>query len=240
MHVPILMYHQVEVPPPRGTKMRGLVVAPSTFRWHMRMLQWLGYRGVSMKELVPYLDGRKSGRVVGITFDDGYRNNLVHALPVLQHFGFTATCYCVSGLVGGSNAWDQAQGVPMQPLMSAAEIRAWAAAGMEVGAHTRDHQDLTQLGSAEALAQIAGSKADLEDLTGQRVESFCYPYGRFRSEHAAQVREAGYRSATTVNRGRAQPGGDLFTLPRVLVSRSTHLGYFFLKLQTRYEDRRGH
>lgn len=240
MVYPILMYHQVDAPPPRGTPMRGLVVAPGTFAWQMGMLKWLGYRGVSMAELMPYLRGERQGRVVGITFDDGYRNNLEYALPVLQRHDFTATCYAVSHLAGADNAWDAAQGVPSKPLMTAAELRRWAAAGMEIGAHTRHHRDLTTLDLAAARDQIAGSKADLEDMTGQRVAHFCYPYGRFQDHHAELAQQAGYESATTVNRGRAQPGDDLFTLPRVLVSRSTHPGYFFLKLFTRYEDRRGH
>lgn len=240
MHFPILMYHQVDAPPPRGTPMRGLVVAPHTFAWQMRMLRLLGFRGVSMHELMPYLEGRRQGRVAGITFDDGYRNNLEHALPILQAHGFTATCYAVSGLTGADNAWDRCQGVPSKPLMTGDELRQWVRSGMEIGAHTRDHLDLTQLDPAQARSQIAGSKADLEGLIDAPVSHFCYPYGRFRAEHAQLAREAGFASATTVNRGRAVPGSDLFTLPRVLVSRSTHPGYFLLKLMTRYEDRRGH
>lgn len=240
MVYPILMYHQVDAPPPRGTPMRGLVVSPATFSWQMAMLKWMGYQGVSMPELMPYLRGERTGRVVGITFDDGYRNNLDHALPVLQSHGFTATCYAVSHLAGADNAWDKAQGVPSKPLMTPLELRQWSTAGMDVGAHTRDHRDLTTLDLASAREQISGSKADLEAMIGARVAHFCYPYGRFQPGHAELVREAGFDSATTVNRGRAQPRADLFTLPRVLVSRSTHPGYFFLKLMTRYEDRRGH
>lgn len=219
--------------------MRGLVVAPHTFAWQMRMLILMGYRGVSMGELMPHLQGQRTGKVVGITFDDGYRNTLENALPVLKQVGFTATCYAVSRLTGSVNAWDSGQGVPSKPLMNAAELRQWVAAGMEIGAHTRNHSDLTKLDAVAASEQIAGSKSDLEDLLGSPVRHFCYPYGRFLPEHTVLAREAGYESATTVNRGRARAGTDLFTLPRVLISRSTHPGYFFLKLATAYEDRRG-
>ncbi|MEO8298538.1 MAG: polysaccharide deacetylase family protein [Burkholderiales bacterium] len=237
MPIPILMYHQVEAPPPRGTPLRGLVVAPHTFAWQMRMLALLGYRGLSMRDLEPYLQGERRGRVVGITFDDGYRNNLVHALPVLQARGFSATCYVVSRALGGSNAWDAELGVPRKDLMDAADLRRWRAAGMDIGSHTRDHADLTQLDDAAAREQIAGAKTDLEQLLGTEVRHFCYPYGRFRNEHARMAAEAGYATATTVGRGRVRPDDDRLRLPRVLVSRSTHPGYFFLKLLTGYEDR---
>jgi peptidoglycan/xylan/chitin deacetylase (PgdA/CDA1 family) len=237
MRIPILMYHQVEVPPPSGTSMRGMVVAPSSFAWQMRMLAVLGYRGLSLPELAPYLAGDKQGRVVGITFDDGYRNTLTQALPVLRSHGFSATCYVVSRALGATNAWDAAIGVPATPLMDLADLRQWLAAGMDVGSHTRDHADLSSLDEMAARAQMTGAKFDLEQALGVAVDHFCYPYGRFRPEQAAWVREAGYKSATTVRRGRATSADDPFLLPRVLVARATHPGYFFLKLQTGYEDR---
>ena len=78
------MYHQIDAPPPKGTPLRGLVVAPASFAWQMRMLKMMGYTGLSMRDLEPYLLGKKYGKVVGITFDDGYKNNHLHALPVLK------------------------------------------------------------------------------------------------------------------------------------------------------------
>jgi peptidoglycan/xylan/chitin deacetylase (PgdA/CDA1 family) len=231
------MYHQIETPPPRGTPMRGMVVAPSSFAWQMRMLAMFGYRGLALRELEPYFSGERHGKVVGITFDDGYRNTLDNALPVLQARGFSATSYVVSRALGATNAWDAQIGVPPVPLMDLAELRRWVAAGMEVGSHTRDHADLSLLDEAAAREQIGGAKADLEQALGQPVDHFCYPYGRFRPEQPDWVRQAGYKSATTVWRGRATLADDRFRLPRVLVARATHPGYFFLKLLTAYEDR---
>jgi len=83
MNIPVLMYHQIDAPPPRGTPLRGLIVAPSSFAWQMRMLRLMGYRGLSMRELEPYIQGHKQGKVVGLTFDDGFQNNVQNALPIL-------------------------------------------------------------------------------------------------------------------------------------------------------------
>ncbi|AJG22745.1 polysaccharide deacetylase family protein [Cupriavidus basilensis] len=237
--IPILMYHQIDAPPPRGTPMRSLVVAARDFSWQMRLLRLMGYRGLALRDLLPYLRGEKAGKVVGITLDDGYRNNLEHALPVLQRCGFSATCYAVSSLVGRTNAWDTAIGVPQTPLMTVPELRTWTRAGMEVGAHTRTHVDLTRMDGDAARDQIAGSKLALQDALGVPVRHFCYPYGAFNQPVADLVREAGYHSAVTTQRGRAAIGGNLFGLPRVLVARSSHAGHVLLKLATAYEDRRG-
>ena len=235
--IPILMYHQVDAPPPRGTALRGLVVAPASFARQMALLAALGYRGLSMRDLEPYVQGEREGKVVGITFDDGYQNNLRHALPVLARHGFTATCYGVSQQLGGSNVWDIDKVAP-KPLMTVSEWRQWHDAGMDVGSHTRHHADLTVLDEVAARDEIAHSRDELQQAIGAEVRHFCYPYGRFHPVHTRLAQEAGYASATTTQRGRVRVGDDAFTLKRIMVARATHLAQFWLKVATAYEDRR--
>jgi peptidoglycan/xylan/chitin deacetylase (PgdA/CDA1 family) len=237
MNIPILMYHQIDEPPPRGTSLRGLVVAPSSFSWQMRILRLLGYRGLSMRDLEPYLRGEQHGKVVGITFDDGYQNNLLNALPILKKNGFTATCYGVSSLIGGTNAWDKGK-VAEKPLMTQQDWQAWHRAGMDVGSHTRTHARLPELTEDSARQEISASKRELEEAIGCEVRHFCYPYGSFKAEHAAMAREADYATATTTNRGRVHAKADPFTLRRIMVARATTPLLFAAKIMTRYEDRR--
>lgn len=243
MKIPILMYHQIGEALPRGAPFRGLVVRPSAFRRQMALMHMLGYQGLSMDGLMPFLEGKARGKVFGITFDDGYRNNLELALPVLQRYGFSATCYAVSGMLGQTNAWDAALGVAQVPLMTVQELRTWVEQGQEVGSHTCDHIALAQSDATEQQHQIMQSRLDLEralaNLGG--VRHFCYPYGAFDATTRQLVRQAGYLSATTTRRGRAgaDPSQDLLLLPRVLVSRSTTLAHFALKCFSGYEDRRG-
>ena len=85
--IPILMYHSIETMP-KGTVMRGLHVTPKRFAFQMRLLRLFGYQGLSMNKLQPYLEGEKTGKVVGLTFDDGYKNNLTNALPTLKKHDF--------------------------------------------------------------------------------------------------------------------------------------------------------
>ena len=236
--IPILTYHQVDEAPPEGTPYRSLVVSPAAFARQMALLKLLGYRGLSMTALEPYLRGEKKGRVVGITLDDGYVNNLEHALPVLRRHGFSATCYVVSGQMGGSNVWDHGKGIPEKVLMDAAQLRAWVAGGQEVGAHTRSHVDLRETDDTAAFHEIAGCKRDLEHRVETQIRHFCYPYGSYEARHAAMAKAVGYKTATTTVRARASAGDDLFELPRVPVLRSTSLPLLWMKLATGYEDRK--
>ena len=238
--IPILMYHQVDDMPPSGAPLRGMTVSPQRFAQHMRFLKTWGFQGLSMRDLEPYLSGTLSGRVVGITFDDGYANTHANALPILRQFGYTATCYAVSHHIGGHNQWDAASGMATKALMGISAWREWIDAGMDVGSHTCDHIDLSQSDEATVRHQIQRSKSELAQILGTEVRHFCYPYGRFLPEHPAWVAQAGYVTATTTRRGRATsaPGPAAFTLPRVLVNHRSTWAHMAFKLFTGYEEGR--
>jgi len=232
------MYHQIGEPAPRGAPYRSLTVHPAAFRRQMRWLRRLGYRGLSMRDVMPYVRGERRGRVVGITFDDGYRNVYRNALPVLREVGFTATNYFVVQQLDGGNVWDYENGVAHSDLMSEDEMRDWARQGMEVGSHTLSHPNLTDLSESDARAQIQGSREQLEQMVGEPVTAFCYPYGHETPVLREMARAAGYDNATTTAGGLARPDDDPYGLPRVVVARSTHLLRFLQKCTTPLEERR--
>ncbi len=236
--IPVLVYHQINAAPVKGSPFRSLYVSPAAFARQMRLLKWLGYTGLSMTALQPYLNGEKHGKVAGITFDDGYLNNLQHALPVLARYGFSSTCYAVSSLLGKTNIWDAPIGIAQTPLMDAAEIKQWISGGQEIGSHTRSHINLLESGDALCAAQILQGRTELEAAVGVPVRHFCYPYGRYEARHRVMVGNQGFLTATTTQRSRCHAGTDMLELPRVPVLRSTSLPMFWLKVVSSYEDRR--
>ena len=236
--IAILTYHQISAIPPRGAPFRGIYVTPAAFARQMGLLKWMGYQALSMSALMPYLRGERTGKVVGITFDDGYLNNLQHALPVLSGHGFSSTCFAVSQLLGKTNTWDAQIGIAHTPLMNAHQLRQWIAGGQEIGAHTRHHVRLLQQDSASCRDEILLCKSELEAVTGAPVNHFCYPYGEFSDLHVELARDAGFSSVTTTQRSRCHRGEDMMRLPRVPVVNTTTLAMLWLKLATAYEDRR--
>jgi len=218
--------------------MRSLHVSPKSFLWQMRILKWLGYKGVCMSEIMPYLRGEKSGKVIGITFDDGYKNILTKALPILKKFGFTATCYLVSQNIGGNNYWDLKKGLPICPTLEKKEVNEWLSNGMEIGSHSQNHVRLSEYSQSNFSKEIFHSKQDLEFSFNSPVNHFCYPYGDYNAQIISEVKSAGYESATTVNRGRATIDDNIHELPRVFVTHRTFPHLFLMKILTSYEDRR--
>ncbi len=233
--IPIISYHQIDPRPPKGTMWRELVTPPDRFRQEMRALARRGWRCLSMRELQPYLRGERRGKVVGLTFDDGFLNNM-QALPILQEFGFTATLFAIPGLLGGINEWDRPAGIQLKPLMQVEHLQAWLAAGMEIGSHTYNHVDLTECDAQQAHHEIDGSRRALESLLGCAIESFCFPYGRLRDEHIDMVRAAHYTSACTCEMRRVQPGTDMLRLPRITAWSTSPIPLFLARVATPLED----
>jgi peptidoglycan/xylan/chitin deacetylase (PgdA/CDA1 family) len=237
INIPILMYHSIELMP-KSTVMRSLHVSPNNFKFQMQLLNFLGYKGLSISELKPYLNGEKFGKVVGITFDDGYQNNLINAAPELIKYNFSATCYIVADKIAESNNWDLKEGVTQRPLMSEYEINEWLSLGMDIGAHSRTHVDLTSISKQKAQEEIIICKTDLEKKFKVPVNDFCYPFGRYDDFISNIVKDAGYETATTMKRGRVDAKSNIFKLPRVPVNYRTLPHLFLLKILTKYEDKR--
>ncbi len=232
--LPILCYHNVGQAPPQA-RYKLLYVSPERFERQLWSLRRLGLRGVATGEGIARLRNATSRGFVVITFDDGYADTLTTAAPLLKQYGFSATCYIVSGAVGTYNRWDADHVGERKPLMSREQIDRWLAAGMEVGSHSLSHCRLNELPAEVAQHEIADSRAALRDLLGVSVEHFAYPFGAFSADVVEWVRRAGYASAVTVLPGIARPSDDAMRLPRLLVNGERGLWRFLLHLASPYE-----
>jgi peptidoglycan/xylan/chitin deacetylase (PgdA/CDA1 family) len=195
---PVLMYHRLT----SRTGSHPCSLAVERFSRQLALLRTLGYRSTSPAALAAALEGGPPlpARTVVITFDDGYLDTLAVALPLLRATGFTATCYFVAGAIGRVSGWTDPA-----PLMDWAGIRAWHAAGMEVGAHSVTHADLTTLGPAALKDEVAGARACLEDRLGSAVTSFAYPFNRVEGRVMHAVAAAGYTSGVAGPETRRSP-----------------------------------
>ena len=177
MRLPVLLYHHVG--PERPGTVRGLTVSPERFEQHVRWLAQRGYQGICPTDWLHWCrEGKRlPPKPILFSFDDGYADLAEYALPVLRRYGFGAVVYIVTGQLGGTNAWDVVRGSAPLALMTAEQIRYWAGQGIEFGAHSRTHADLTSLSSQELLDEVVGSGKDLDEILGFRTVSFAYPYG---------------------------------------------------------------
>jgi peptidoglycan/xylan/chitin deacetylase (PgdA/CDA1 family) len=232
--LPILCYHNVATAP-QDAPFKLLYVSPERFERQLWTLRRLGLRAVSTSDGIARLrDGRSRGCVV-LTFDDGYVDALTTAAPLMKRYGFSATCYVVSGALGTYNRWDAEHLRERKALMSRTQLEQWVAAGMEVGSHSHSHQRLHELPPDAAQYEIAESRTQLRNMLGVPIEHFAYPFGDCTPAIVELVRRAGYSSAVTVRRGVARASDDRLLLPRILVNGERGLWKFLLQVATPYE-----
>lgn len=224
--VPILMYHKVAPVDPRSA-VPGHYVPPALFRRQMRVLKALGFVSVRLADL---FESNLPKRPVVITFDDGYENFALNALPALRAVGYRSTVFLVANQIGGSDVWDHAEAQVQERLLSAKQIKAAQAEGTDFGSHTLDHADLPACNRDEAWRQIADSKASLEGVLGEPVTTFCYPYGRTSPEVRGMVEEAGYRYACSTQKGANTREADRLALRRINVRSDSWTPVFLFKL----------
>ncbi|GAV21545.1 polysaccharide deacetylase family protein [Carboxydothermus pertinax] len=214
----ILMYHKVN--PDWKTGGLGLRVPPREFDWQMHFLKENGFHVVSLNEAVDYLEYGKPlpEKPIVITFDDGYRDNYYYAFPILKKYGFRATIFIITGIVGKTNEWDEREGKPTNYMLTWQQIDEMAKYGIEFGAHTVNHPRLTKVPLTVAEKEIVDSKKMLEEHFKRPIKYFCYPYGLYNDQIIKIVKKAGFRAATTTKLGINTKGVDLYQLKRVRVT----------------------
>ncbi len=200
-----LCYHGVGDVAPAADP-QGLFVEAGLFAAHLDTLADDGYALVGTSELWRRVGAEERERIGALTFDDALAQTAETAMPLLAERGMRASVYVATALLDQPHPH-----VEGERVMAASQVVELADAGFEIGAHTVDHPYLPSLSDDELHDQLRRSRAQLEDLIGERVASMAYPFGAVDERVARAARDAGYETAC----GCAGPGPwDPMRLPR--------------------------
>lgn len=204
------MYHYISASPPDADPYRrDLSVPPERFESHLRYLREQGYTSISLRDLVYHLTrgAPLPPKPIILTFDDGYADNYTNAFPLLQKYGFRAAFFVITDFVTeqrpGYMTWDQ--------------LKELAAAGMEIGSHSRNHPDLRGQSLDYLVWQALGSKEAIEYYLGITPRFVAYPSGRYDDQTIAVFRSAHFWAGLTITQGTEQRSDRLFELQRIRV-----------------------
>jgi peptidoglycan/xylan/chitin deacetylase (PgdA/CDA1 family) len=214
----VLMYHKVNDLRPNPT-----TVPTDVFAEQMTLLGELGYAPVSLAQVRDhYVDGAPLPRgAVLITFDDGYRDNLQNALPILRYHGYPAVIFVPIGYLDGDRPLPHEEALRAFGVRN--EIVGWDelaeldAGGIRVESHGIGHRPVSELELGDAAREIALSKLRLEERLGREVEAYAFVKGSladYRPEHVSLVQQAGYTLAFTSVSGANGPASDRYRLRR--------------------------
>lgn len=216
--VPILMYHSLSAACTPG--FGRWTLSPDRLEAHLEYLSREGYRTITVAELAEHPHHRalgSPGRLIVLTFDDGYADFRDVAVPMLLRYGMTATLFVPTGYVGGHSGWMRGEGEGTRPVLSWPELDEIARHGFEIGAHSHTHPELDTLPARVRAEEVRLPKLLLEERLGLQVRSFAYPFGHYGRRVRETVAAAGYTAACTMNSWAATPGDHPLELPRVSV-----------------------
>lgn len=226
----ILYYHRVENEAHRSC------VRPRAFAEQMRHLRSEGYHLLSLGEVRRHLDKSRPfpERSVVVTFDDGFADNYHNAFPILQREEIPMTLFLTASFIGTSELPVLRDRSGVAPL-DWSHVDEMARHGVEMGAHTMTHPNLTEIDDATLRHEITACRDVIEEHTSARVRTFCYPRGKFDGRVKNAVREAGYDLACTTMEGCVSVDTHPFSLRRTFVANDDSLRDFRHKLEGSFD-----
>lgn len=203
----VLVYHSISSP---AEPMAGDIdISQTRFE---QQLEWLARSGKVVSLEATLNHARKDA--IAITFDDGYRDNLTVALPLLEKFNLPMTLFVVAGFVDSDRylSEEELQEIANHPLIT-------------IGSHGLWHRHFNRITLDEARFELTESKRLLEDAIGKPVDLMAWPYGECSAEVEQLTGECGYRAAWAVWQGT----NGSFSRWRVPLGRNDHMLRFIAK-----------
>jgi peptidoglycan/xylan/chitin deacetylase (PgdA/CDA1 family) len=214
------MYHMIS-DERISQKNRGLRVSPEMFERQITWLKADGWIFITASELLQ--SRTRADKVVAITFDDGYEDNYIHALPILKKHEARATLYLVADRHErdwsvSKNSKHNSGDLMRETKLSDAQVREMLASKVfELGGHTLTHCHLPSTDKEIKTFEITECKRLLSTNFNTPISSFAYPFGHYDDDDVELCRSAQYTTAMTTREGiDTQP--DPLQLKRIKIS----------------------
>ena len=230
----IFLYHKIDgVSNPSYS---SLFVSKEAFERQIEFLHRRSYTFLTSEDLVDFMGDNASvgKKAVLITFDDGYLDNLINAWPILQRYGARATVFLTTEFIGKSFYWNDQENT----FLGREQIVKLYEQGMDFGSHTLSHPSLIRCTLEKVAYEVSSSKSRIEELLGESIDAFAYPYGSYNSNIREAVVRAGYKWAYTLHKGINTIETDPYALRRFRPTNSFLQFLFFVYFATSIERMR--
>lgn len=201
--LPVIMYHRIVTD---KNKTNDYAVSVATFQNDMEYLSSNGYNTVNFKDLTDYVykDIPLPKKPVMLTFDDGFYNNLLYAVPVLEKYNMKAV-FSVIGKCTEEFSENNDKN-PYYAYLTWDDISAIAKNNnFEIGNHSYDMHGLDNRKGCGKLysestdeyccilkSDITKLQDGLEEHCGIKSKVFAYPYGNISPESISVLKELGF------------------------------------------------
>jgi peptidoglycan/xylan/chitin deacetylase (PgdA/CDA1 family) len=187
----VVAYHAVH-PAQEGIDAPDVITPPEALEHDVQRLLAAGYELLTAGELLAAeAEGTPPRRAAVLTFDDGWRDGLTIAAPLLRSLGVRATFLVCPGLFGNHDPRMGEAG----HVMTAEDACSLHEAGMEIGAHSMTHPDMREIEDHALAVELEDSRDAVEAITGAPCAVMAYPFGLSDGRVRSAARRAGFRLA---------------------------------------------
>lgn len=182
-----------------------------------QFVDFIHENGYGLCSMIDFLEKTKEERkrFVVCTFDDGYKNLLNVAMPILAKYKYSATVYVCTDFIGKDNNWNNKDATLRQHL-SIDDIIVLNKSGWEIASHGVTHRNLLKLSDTEIEFELSESKRQLSEIVGN-VITYAYPYGAYNKYIKYCVKKY-YKYAFAVSQGGTSLAVDQLQLRRYSIS----------------------
>lgn len=213
----------------------ALTVFPGNFERQLRYLINRRFRPVLPEEyLANYTMPSVRCRMLLTTFDDGYADNMWHAMPVFKILGITPLIFLTVNYVGTGDIFKRYSDREKDRFLNWREVRDMSVEDAVFGSHSLSHPHLPRVDDAALAAEVSDSKKAIEDRTGRQIDFFCYPFGDFDERVIDAVRNAGYKGAVVTPGAAKRTVKGVYTMQRTGIYGHNSFNTFRIKIWKDY------
>ncbi len=216
--IPILMYHKI--PKTQLNSPHKIFVTENNFDNHLAYFANWGFQTITLNDLASYSHGKIDfknfpKKPLILTFDDGYKDNLENANPLLRKYNSKAQLFLLANDKVKHNQWDEKDIDQGDLIISGSDRQLWLGSQFEIGSHGFSHERITQMSETQAMTELTTSKKLLESEFKKPVAVYAYTYGDTNAASAELAAAAGYDLAVNTDTGGIDTADDLYQIFRV-------------------------
>ena len=199
----LIGYHSIaEDNSPEFSLYKKVTISSKVFEEHLKYLKKKGHTFVLFSKIREALDSGVK-KPTAIFFDDGFRNNLTVAMPIMKRYAAPMTVFVTTGYLNGTHNPPQNE----TDTPNRDHILSWEDAGTikkeggEIGSHGLSHQKLTDISVADLRKELTDSREEIARRLGEPPRSLSYPRGRYNLSVVRETKKTGYLQAVSTVEG---------------------------------------
>lgn len=210
----VLMYHSVSDP----IKEYPYSINHDNFEAQMKFIK-KNFNCLDIKNIVNSLNAgseNNNNPNVCVTFDDGYRDNIDIAYPILKKYNIPFTIFLTTSFIDSTNKtfldWEDIKRLSDDPLIT-------------FGAHSVLHANFTSLDINDVKNELINSKNNIEKQINNTVDYCAYPYGGYNEKIKQFVKNL-YKGALLDRQTNNE--FDIYSIPRISIDKNNEAYKKFL------------